>query len=291
VLGATSQVGFFLIPKLVQRGIEVAALTRGTAPTAVSPCPGLAWRTYSPQALAVSLSGASRFDAAVCLAPLPALLPLLCDLARLGVRRLVAFGTTSRFYKSASADSNEQRHMQEFVAAEAELPGRCGALGIEWTLLRPTLVYGCGRDGNIAFIARFIRRFGFFPLCEGGRGLRQPVHAADLAQACADVLDSPHTCAKAYNLSGGSRLTFRQMVEAVFRQLGRPVLTPRVPTGLLRAAIAAARRLPRLGGLSTEMAARMGEDMCFDHQDAALDFGFCPRPFSLDDLSVGGGAR
>jgi hypothetical protein len=39
------------------------------------------------------------------------------------------------------------------------------------------------------------------------------------------------------------------------------------------------------------MAARMGEDMCFDHQDAARDFGFCPRPFSLDDLAVGGGAR
>lgn len=291
MLGATSQVGFFLIPKLAQRGIEVAALTRGDARAAVGPCPGLGWHTYSPQALAASLSGASRFDAAVCLAPLPALLPVLRDLTRLGIRRLVAFGTTSRFYKSASADGNEQRHMQEFITAEAELPWQCGTLGIDWTLLRPTLVYGCGRDGNIAFIARFVRRFGFFPLCEGGRGLRQPVHAADLAQACADILDNPHTYAKAYNLSGGSRVTYRQMVEAVFRQLGRPVLTPRVPTALLRVAIAAARRLPRLRGLSTEMAARMGEDMCFDHQDAARDFGFRPRPFGLDDLAVGGGSR
>ncbi len=123
--------------------------------------------------------------------------------------------------------------MQSFIAAEDELPARCEALGIAWTLFRPTLVYGCGRDGNITFIASCIRRFGFFPLAGGGRGLRQPVHAADLAQACADALDNPRTHAKAYNLSGGSTVTYRQMAEAVFRQLGRPILTPHVPVAVL----------------------------------------------------------
>lgn len=291
MLGATSQIGFFLIPKLAQRSIEVAALTRGQVRTGVCPNPGVQWRAYSAHALVASLANAGRFHAAVSLAPLPALLPLLCDLAKLGVRRLVAFGTTGLFYKSESTDRVEQDYMQEFITAEAELPARCNALGIAWTLFRPTLVYGCGRDGNIMSIAWFVRRFGFFPLSEGGRGLRQPVHAADLAGACVDVLNNPHTYAKAYNLSGGSIVTYRQMVEAVFRQLGRPVLTPRVPMSLLRATIALAKRLPRLRGLSTEMAARMGDDMCFDHEEATRDFGFSPRPFGLDDLALGGDRR
>jgi nucleoside-diphosphate-sugar epimerase len=291
VLGATSQIGFFLLPLLAQRGIEVAALTRRPDLPRGCPQPGVRWHTYSTQALAASLAEAGRFDAAVCLAPLPGLLPLLDDLAGLGVRRLVAFGTTARFYKSASADPGERHLMQELVAAEAELPGRCEALDIAWTLFRPTLVYGCGRDGTIMFIAWFVRRFGFFPLSQGGRGLRQPVHAADLARACAEVLDNPRTCRKAYDLSGGTTVTYRQMVEAVFRQLGRPALTPPVPFGVFRTAIAVAKRLPRLRGLSAPMAARMGSDMCFDHQEATQDFGFHPRPFGLDDLAIGEGSR
>jgi nucleoside-diphosphate-sugar epimerase len=291
VLGATSQVGFFLMPILARRGIEVKALTRRPDRAGDSSHPGVGWRTYSPEALAASLVDAGRFDAAICLAPLPELLPMLFDLARLGVRRVVAFGTTSRFSKHASADLAEQHHMRRFITAEAELPAKCDALGISWTLFRPTLVYGCGRDANIAFIASCIRRFGFFPLAEGGRGLRQPVHAADLAQACADALDNSRTHAKAYNLSGGSTLTYRQMVEAVFRQLGRPIMTPHVPTTLFRAAIAVTKRLPRLHGLSTEMATRMGTDLCFDHLEATRDFGFDPRPFGLDNLAVDGGGQ
>jgi nucleoside-diphosphate-sugar epimerase len=291
VLGATSQVGFFLVPLLARRGIEVAALTRKRDHPGSSPGPDICWHTYSPQALSASLADAGRYDSAVCLAPLPRLLPMLSSLATLGVRRLVAFGTTSRFSKRASADPAEQRYMQSFIMAEDELPARCETLGIAWTLFRPTLVYGCGRDGNIAFIASCIRRFGFFPLAGGGRGLRQPVHAADLAQACADALDNPRTHNKAYNLSGGSTVTYRQMAEAVFRQLGRPILTPRVPGAVFRAAIAVAQRLPRLRGLSSEMVTRMASDMCFDHEEATRDFGFRPRPFTLDSLAVGGGGE
>jgi nucleoside-diphosphate-sugar epimerase len=289
VLDATSQIGFFLIPMLAERGIGVGALTRKPDHPGGPSHPHVQWRTYSPTALAVSLADAGRFHAAVCLAPLPALLPLLCDLSKLGVRRLVAFGTTGRFHKGNSADRAEQHYIREFIAAEAELPGRCNALGIDWTLFRPTMVYGCGRDGNITAIARFARRFGFFPLSRRGRGLRQPVHAADLAGACTDVLDNPRTYAKAYNLSGGSTVTYRQMVEAVFRQLGRPIFTPSVPLTFFRAAIAVARRLPQLRGLSSEMATRMSSDLCFDHQEATRDFGFHPRAFGLDDLAVGGG--
>ncbi len=289
VLGATSQVGFFLLPLLAQHGIEVGALTRGR--DLPRPQPSVRWYSYSAQALAASLPDAGRFDAAVCLAPLPYLLPLLADLAALGVRRLVAFGTTACFYKSASSDPGEQYLMRRLVAAEAALASCCQPLGIAWTLFRPTLIYGGGRDSSITLIARFVRRFGFFPLSRAGRGLRQPVHAADLAQACVEVLDNPRTCGKAYNLSGGTTVTYRQMVEAVFRQLGRPAMTPSVPIGLFQAAIAVAKSVPRLRGLSVQMVPRMGEDMCFDHQEATQDFGFRPRPFGLDELAIGGGGR
>ena len=208
-------------------------------------------------------------------------------LHKLGVKRLIAFGTTSRFYKHASADPDERKLMRDIIAADEQFATECRLRHIRWTLFRPTLIYGCGRDRNITFIANWIRRFGFFPLSADGRGLRQPVHAADLAKACSDALDNPRTFDRAYNLSGGSTLTYRAMVEVVFHGLGRRPRLLRLPLGLFRAAIRLARSLPGFADISTEMATRMGVDMCFDHGDATADFGFAPRPFTLDDLALG----
>ena len=66
---------------------------------------------------------------------------------------------------------------------------------VQWVILRPTLIYGYGQDKNVSEIARFVRRFGFFPLIGKAQGLRQPVHADDVAEACkaallnADIVD------------------------------------------------------------------------------------------------------
>ena len=143
-------------------------------------------------------------------------------------------------------------------------------------------------DKNITLIARFIRRFGFFPLIGNGKGLRRPVHAADLANACVSALANPATHSKAYNLSGGSALTYREMVEAVFRAMGRRPRFLNIPLPALRATLGVASLLPRLRYLNPEMANRMNLDLDFNHSEASRDFGFDPRPFSPDALALGG---
>jgi nucleoside-diphosphate-sugar epimerase len=287
VFGATSQIGFFLLPRLAQYELEVTALTRSDVRRSEETPTGVSWRTYSTETLASSMDDIAPVPIAIFLTPLPWLPPLISELAKVGVRRLIAFGTTGRFYKSESADIAEQSYIRQVIEAEEEIAALCEEHQIAWTLFRPTLVYGCGRDRNITFIAKFVQRFGFFPLFSGGRGLRQPVHADDLAQACIQVLDNPRTYGKSYILSGGSTVTYREMVESVFSELDKPVRTPAVPLALFHAAIRIANAFPRLRGLSPEMATRMGADMCFDHQEAANDFGFAPRPFALNRLAVG----
>ena len=96
-------------------------------------------------------------------------------------------------------------------------------LASPYTIFRPTLIYGVGRDRNVADIARFAKRFGVFPILGKGLGLRQPVHAADLAEACILAVDSSASFNRIYNLSGGETLTYREMVERVFR----PWVSPR----------------------------------------------------------------
>ena len=158
--------------------------------------------------------------------------------------------------------------------------------GIEWVVLRPTLIYGLGRDKNISEIARVICRFGFFPLLGRAQGLRQPIHAEDVAAACVAALQAPNAANRAYNISGGETLAYRDMVARVFAALGRQVRLVTVPLWAFRLAVAMLRRLPRYRHWSAAMAERMNRDLVFDHADAARDLGFKPRGFVLTAKDV-----
>jgi nucleoside-diphosphate-sugar epimerase len=263
VLGAGSAVSEFLLARLTAADLHpVSAGGRAAAPL-------------------------PRAPSAIALLPVDGLITRLTELQRAGVRRLIAFSTTSVFYKTGSQDEAERRRIQAIARAERVLASVCDAQGMAWTLFRPTMVYGSGRDANVAAIARFVRRWRFFPLVAGGLALRQPVHADDLAAACVQALAEPRTHGLSYTLSGGEALTYREMVARVFRQLGRtPHFVP-VPAVALRAGVRAVRWLPNLRDLSPDLATRMALDLAFGHAPAARDFGYRPRPFQLDARAVG----
>ncbi|MGC1175164.1 NAD-dependent epimerase/dehydratase family protein [Polaromonas sp.] len=198
----------------------------------------------------------------------------------LGVRRVIAFSSTSRFTKLASASPYEQEITHKLITAEERVVSECERLGIAWTIFRPTLIYGgAGGDRNVADIARLIRRFGFFPLLGTASGRRQPVHARDLATACVQSLSSPASHNRAYNLSGGEILTYIDMVRRIFETLGRQPRFVRIPLVAFRLAVSLARLHPRLAHLTPDMALRMQVDLVFDHGDATRDFGYRPGRF------------
>jgi nucleoside-diphosphate-sugar epimerase len=173
-------------------------------------------------------------------------------------------------------------------AAEASLCDAARRSGTDLFLLRPTLIYGSGRDRNVSSIARFIARFGFFPLAGDGRGLRQPVHAADLAKGVIVLLESELQGVRSYNLSGGETLTYRQMVERVFLAQGRRPRLLRLPEAPLRMGLRLLQMFPGFRHLSASMVDRMNRDLVYDHSEAARDFGYRPRPFYPEHLGRDG---
>jgi nucleoside-diphosphate-sugar epimerase len=198
-----------------------------------------------------------------------------------GARRVVVLSSTSRFTKVGSADKAEVAIAAKLADAEARVRAWAEARGIEWVILRPTLIYGLGRDKNISEMARFIRRFGFFPLLGQAQGQRQPIHAVDVAAACVAALQAPGTANRAYNISGGETLAYREMVARVFAALGRPTRLLTVPLWAFRLAVSVLRCLPRYRQWSAAMAERMNRDLVFDHTEAVRDLGFKPRGFVL----------
>ena len=221
-----------------------------------------------------------------CVAPIWVLPDYFSLIEASGARRVVALSSTSRFTKVGSGDTAENAVAAKLIESEARVQAWAEQSGIEWVVLRPTLIYGLGRDKNISEIARVICRFGFFPLLGRAQGLRQPIHAEDVAAACVAALQAPNAANRAYNISGGETLTYRDMVARVFAALGRQVRLVTVPLWAFRLAVAMLRRLPRYRHWSAAMAERMNRDLVFDHADAARDLGFKPRGFVLTAKDV-----
>lgn len=193
--------------------------------------------------------------------------------------RVVAFGSTSASVKLASPDAAERDLARRLAEAEARLRARSNLLGAALTLLRPTLVYGAGRDQTLSRIARLARRTGLFALPRGASGLRQPVHVDDLAAAAMAVIDLPATHGQAYALPGGETLSYREMVARTLASLDPPPRLLELPAPLFALALQGARLAGRLPDAGDAMVARMGEDLVFDAGPANRDFRYAPRWF------------
>ncbi len=290
VLGATSLVGTCLLPMLTEAGWLVRAFSRKAVEAFDTK---VDWRLVSSPLMEPLTTQSDHQTAAernvsfwICLAPIWILPDYFTLLDTQGVKRLVVVSSTSRFTKDDSTDHEEQAIAVRIADAEARVREWAESRGVEWVILRPTLIYGLGLDKNIFEIARFIRRFGFFPLFGRANGLRQPIHVEDVAGACLAALRTPCAANRAYNISGGETLTYRDMVARVFSALDRRLFLPTVPLWAFRLAVALLRCLRRYRKWSAAMAERMNRDMVFDHAEAERDLDFKPRPFVLSAEDV-----
>jgi len=197
------------------------------------------------------------------------------------IQRLVAVSSTSRFTKVNSKDIEERDVAKRLGDAEQQLLDWGNEKDIEIVILRPTLIYGDGKDKNISEIGNFINKFGLFPLFGSASGLRQPIHAEDVAKACLQALDAMALNHQSYNISGGETLSYRDMVFKVFDALNCKRRVVSIPIGVFKALVTFARVFPKYKNWTPSMAIRMNSDMVFDHSDATRDFGFSPRPFVL----------
>ena len=205
---------------------------------------------------------------------------------RHGVRRVVCLSSTSRFTKTTSSNPQEEEIVRRLVEGERRIAEWAQAHGVEWTILRPTLIYGRGTDRNLAEIVKLIRKLGLFPLFGRAEGLRQPVYVDDVAKAAVLSVFSADAGCNSYNISGAEVLTYREMVSRIFKAMGRKPRFLSVPIWLFNFALFFLRLIPRYRKWNADMVQRMNRDMVFDHDDARRDFAYDPQRFVLREIDV-----
>jgi len=267
VFGASSQIGHFLLPRLRARGETVLALSRKERPEEE----GITWLQGE---LPDRMPDVGRPLVVISFGPLLSFAKWLASTPLLPGTRVVATSSMSAETKAESDVPAERAMSQLLRDGETALANVCERNGALWTIFRPTLIYGAGLDKSLTPIARRAMRQRVFPL-PAGRGLRQPVHADDIAAAVVAALDCPEAAGRILPLGGGERITAGEMFARVRRSLPVTTLPAPMPAWVLRLGRHA---VPRLRGPLT----RLESNLIADNSELERLLGVSPRPFRPD---------
>ena len=268
VSGGTGLLGQGLLRILRESsgGHEARCLVRETS--AVERLQGLEL-VYGDASDAPSMEGALRgTEAFVHIAGIEYTPQVLEAMRRAGVGRLVIVSSTS-VHSRYEFRSGSKRRMEELVRSS----------GLEWTIVRPSMIYGSELDKNVSKLLRFLDRSPVFPIFGTGENLWQPVYHEDLARGVFAALTRPGTVRQIYDLPGGTALSYAELVRTAAGALGKKPRIVRVPLEPARRVLALAERLEFPLPVKSEQVLRLREDKAYPYEKARQELGYAPRSF------------
>jgi nucleoside-diphosphate-sugar epimerase len=269
--GGTGFTGRRVLRTLIGNGHSVTCFARAESDTREAESMGAAvvrGQLEDAGALAAALHGHDVLASAG---------PLTPDIARAivtaardaGVRRVVVIGTTSIF-TNLNARSKARKTEAENLVRES---------GLDYTVLRPTMIYGTHEDRNMCRLVRYLSSHRFAPVFGPGTHLQQPVYVEDLASAFVLAIENPASIGKAYDVAGGSAVTYNEVIDTTAALLGRRVVRVHVPLGLSLFLVRVYRRITRNPQIHGEQVLRLNEDKSFSTTEIESDLGYRAIPF------------
>ena len=271
VTGATGFTGSRVVPLLLKRGYEVRCLHRATSDRSPLSSPEIEWvegDVSDSEALSAAMRGA---DTLINIASLGfgQADSIIGAAQKAGIKRAIFISTTAIFTQ-LNAKSKAVR-----VAAELAID----TSGLQYTILRPTMIYGSPRDRNMWRLIRLMRSSPIVPIFGDGKYLQQPIHVDDVAQAVVSCLSNAKTIGKSYNIAGKYPLTYNEVVDTIARQLNRRVWKIHIPSKPVVSLLRLFERMRIPFPIKAEQVLRLDENKDFSYAEAQRDFGFSPLSF------------
>jgi nucleoside-diphosphate-sugar epimerase len=277
VTGATGFTGSRLVPLLLQNGFQVRCLYRPTSDRSVLAVPvasvqgDIDWvqgDVSDTDALSAAMQGAHALINVVSLGFGHANSIILAA-QNAGVNRSIFISTTAIFTQ-LDAKSKSIRMDAERAVEHS---------GLNYTILRPTMIYGSARDRNMWRLIQFMRYSPIVPTFGDGESFQQPIYVDDVAQAILGCLRSEKTICKSYNIAGKYPLTYNAVIDTIAVQMKKRIWKLHIPYAPVVAAMKFFERLHLPFPIKTEQVLRLNESKNFDYTAAANDFGFNPLSF------------
>jgi uncharacterized protein YbjT (DUF2867 family) len=273
VTGGSGFLGEYVLREAARRGHEITALARSRAAAAKVGWLGaqpISGNLDHPDSLADAFA-AGRCDALLNLASLgfghaPA---IVAATEEAGIPRAVFVSTTAVTTRLPAAS------LRVRLAAEQ----RIGESALDWTILRPTMIYGAVGDRNLSRLLVLLQRAPVLPVPGGGH-LQQPVHVADVADAVLAAAERPARAGSTYDVAGPEPLTFTDLLRTAAASVASRTRFVPVPLSPVIAAARGYELVSRHPRIRVEQLRRLAEDKVFSIDAAAGDLGYSPRPFA-----------
>jgi len=295
IIGATSFIGPYVLEKILpafpgQEDIVTCLVRTGADKEKLAKLEDLALshsrkinfitgNLFSSDSIYNCIKEMGRTDLPDCLVYLvdlkntPFIINLLSAVSKTGIRRAVFVSSTSVFVPFESEVKKAKLQSENLIRDFA------GHDGFDYTILRPTMIYGCSDDRNYSKMLNFIKKRGFFVMFGNGLNLIQPVFIEDVAGAVAAVIRSNNTFNKIYTLCGKEPIKYRDMLLTVKSLVRNPFKIIRLPLLACKLLVAAYSKIFPKSNLKPDMIERMQVDKAYSYETAQKDFGFSPIPF------------
>lgn len=281
VTGGTGFVGAEITRRLIAKGVEVRCLSRRRQSVVAGSIPVSA-SLFDSGALERAVRGC---DAVIHLVGIISEIRdqtfervhvegtrrVLAASRATGVRRIVHMSAMG------ARETAVARYLQTKWAAE-ELVRHSG---MDWTLLRPSLIYGPG-DGVVSLFEKLSRFSPVVPVMGSGRSLLQPVAVEDVARLFVDSLSRKPVFRRTLEVGGPDRISFNHLVEGILVRLHRRRWVWHLPMALARfQALVLECIYPTLLGkappLNRDQIQMLAEDNVADVSTTWDEFGFQPE--------------
>jgi nucleoside-diphosphate-sugar epimerase len=271
VTGGTGFTGSYVVPEILKGKSRVRCLVRPGSEVSRLPADDVEiWRG--------NLDNESDIDH--CLEGID----IFVNIASLGfghasslVRVLEKHGITRAIFISTTAIFTQLNSSSKSIRVSAEELIRSSNLN--YTILRPTMIYGNGRDRNMCRLIKYVRKMPLIPIFGSGEYLQQPVYVKDVASAVSDVLENERTYRKEYNIGGAQALTYNAVIDTVADLLGKKIRKVHIPSQPIIKGLHVIEKTSITLPLKAEQIQRLNEHKAFDYYDAARDFGYEPLTF------------
>lgn len=181
---------------------------------------------------------------------------------------------------STSIYSNHHTSSQKVLESEKYMKDLFQKHDIELTIIRPTMIYGTLKDGNISTFIKWFDKFRVFPIVGNGKALLQPVHRKDLASAYYLIMKNlDKVKGKEYVVSGDRPISLRELFNLILDCLGKKTIFINVPFGLANFLVKFAYKICKID--YREQILRLNENRAFNCFNIKNDLGYVPKPIEF----------
>ncbi len=285
VTGGGGFMGRHLVPRLLSRGHRVRAMRRTDAGGTEAWHADVEWRVADVSErrtldgiardcdLVVHLAG--RFDGQ----------------GGVGLGRIHGTGTRNLLWEARRAQVGRfvlvsalgaSPAAGEFFRTKFEAEDAVLASGLDWVVLRPSVVYGPG-DHFTSAVVRLLRTLPVFPMLGDGTFPIQPLAVEDMTDALTQAVERPDLLGRCLEVAGPDRLSFVRAVRILGRTIGRERPIVPLPQWLARPATRVAARLGLPTPFSCEQLDILRWGSVLESEENPLRSVFRLKPLPFED--------